>query len=184
MGRPAVALGVGGILAMTVPPLVGAWSDRLNTRFGRRRPIMVAGTLLTFPGLVVLTVANNYLEVIAGCAANVGFDAGDRLFREGDPANVFFLVRHGVVTLETHVPNHGTFDRAVTTSGMNAAVWRGGSLATLLSRAPGAQSVWVFQDGRPYGYVIGAPDFVNARFNGIFPDGIVSTGTIVFVVQP
>ncbi len=29
-----VALGLGGILAMTVPPLVGAWSDRLNTRFG------------------------------------------------------------------------------------------------------------------------------------------------------
>ena len=36
-----VALGLGGVLAMTVPPLVGAWSDRLNTRFGRRRPIMV-----------------------------------------------------------------------------------------------------------------------------------------------
>src|SRR5260370_576784 len=31
-----VALGLGGVLAMTVPPLVGAWSDRLTTRFGRR----------------------------------------------------------------------------------------------------------------------------------------------------
>jgi MFS family permease len=63
-----VALGTGGLLAMTVPPLVGAWSDRLNTRFGRRRPIMVAGTLLTFPGLLVLMVANNYLEIIVGYA--------------------------------------------------------------------------------------------------------------------
>jgi MFS family permease len=60
------ALGVGGLLAVTVPPLVGAWSDRLNTRFGRRRPIMVAGTLLTFPGLLVLMAANNYPEILIG----------------------------------------------------------------------------------------------------------------------
>src|SRR3984893_12057123 len=63
-----VALGLGGVLAMTVPPLVGAWSDRLNTRFGRRRPIMVAGTLLTFPGLLVLMAANNYPEIVVGYA--------------------------------------------------------------------------------------------------------------------
>ena len=54
-----VALGIGGLLAMTVPPIVGAWSDRLNTRYGRRRPIMVAGTLLTIPGLLILMAANN-----------------------------------------------------------------------------------------------------------------------------
>ncbi len=63
-----VALGLGGVLAMSVPPLVGAWSDRLNTRFGRRRPIMVAGTLLTIPGLLVLMAANNYLEIVIGYA--------------------------------------------------------------------------------------------------------------------
>src|SRR5260370_33946371 len=63
-----VALGVGGILAMTVPPIVGAWSDRLDTRFGRRRPIIVAGSLLTMPGLVILAVANNYVEVLVGYA--------------------------------------------------------------------------------------------------------------------
>src|SRR4029077_13512288 len=63
-----VALGLGGLLAVTVPPLVGAWSDRLNTRFGRRRPIMVAGTLLTFPGLFVLMAANNYPEILIGYA--------------------------------------------------------------------------------------------------------------------
>src|SRR6202165_3703036 len=63
-----VALGVGGLLAMTVPPLVGAWSDRLITRFGRRRPIMVAGTLLTIPGLVILMAATNYPEIVVGYA--------------------------------------------------------------------------------------------------------------------
>ena len=61
-----VTLGLGGVLALSVPPIVGAWSDRLSTRFGRRRPIMVAGSLLTLPGLLVLVVANNYVEVVIG----------------------------------------------------------------------------------------------------------------------
>lgn len=63
-----VALGVGGFLAMTVPPLVGAWSDRIHSRFGRRRPIMVAGSLLTLPGLVVLMFAGNFPMVLVGYA--------------------------------------------------------------------------------------------------------------------
>jgi MFS family permease len=62
------ALAIGGLLAMTVPPIVGAWSDRLNTRFGRRRPIMVAGTLLTMPGLLVLMTAHSYPQIIVGYA--------------------------------------------------------------------------------------------------------------------
>ena len=61
-----VALGLGGILAMTVPPLVGAWSDRLSTPYGRRRPIMVAGSVLTLPGLAVIAFANNFPEVLIG----------------------------------------------------------------------------------------------------------------------
>src|SRR5260370_23888670 len=55
-----VALGVGGLLAMTVPPIVGAWSDRLDTRFGRRRPIIVAGSVLTPPRPVVPAVPDNH----------------------------------------------------------------------------------------------------------------------------
>src|SRR5258708_33034777 len=48
-----VALGLGGLLAMTVPPIVGALSDRLHTRVVRRRPILVASTLLPTPALVL-----------------------------------------------------------------------------------------------------------------------------------
>ncbi len=48
------------------------------------------------------------LELIAGCASNVVFAEGERLFREGDPADVFFLVRHGLVALDAYVPNRGS----------------------------------------------------------------------------
>ena len=65
-GAIGFAIGLGGFLAMAVPPLVGAWSDRLNTRFGRRRPIMVAGTLLTIPGLVLLMTAGSYPQIVVG----------------------------------------------------------------------------------------------------------------------
>ncbi|HET7567944.1 MAG TPA: cyclic nucleotide-binding domain-containing protein [Gaiellaceae bacterium] len=47
------------------------------------------------------------LELVAGCGQNVAFDAGDRLFKEGDEADSFYLVRHGLVALEQYVPNKG-----------------------------------------------------------------------------
>jgi CRP/FNR family cyclic AMP-dependent transcriptional regulator len=45
------------------------------------------------------------LELIAGCGRNVIFAAGERLFREGEQANTFYLVRHGLVALDQDVPN-------------------------------------------------------------------------------
>jgi MFS family permease len=63
-----VAAGIGGFLAVTVPPIVGAWSDRLRTRFGRRRPIIVAGSVLTMPGLFLVMAATNYPELVVGYA--------------------------------------------------------------------------------------------------------------------
>jgi CRP/FNR family transcriptional regulator, cyclic AMP receptor protein len=49
------------------------------------------------------------LELIAGCASNVRFREGERLFREGDAADSFFVLRHGTVALETFVPARGPF---------------------------------------------------------------------------
>jgi CRP/FNR family cyclic AMP-dependent transcriptional regulator len=42
--------------------------------------------------------------LIAGCASNRVFHEGDPIFREGDAADTFYLVRHGVVALEINVP--------------------------------------------------------------------------------
>ena len=43
-------------------------------------------------------------KFIAGCARNHRFNAGQYLFREGEAANEFFLVRHGRVALEILPP--------------------------------------------------------------------------------
>ena len=44
------------------------------------------------------------LGLIAGCAQNVGFEAGELLFREGEPADTFYVVRSGRVAIQTRLP--------------------------------------------------------------------------------
>ena len=50
---------------------------------------------------------DNFVKLIAGCARNVRFNAGDYLFRAGEPANEFYLLRHGRVALDIAVPGRG-----------------------------------------------------------------------------
>jgi CRP/FNR family cyclic AMP-dependent transcriptional regulator len=47
------------------------------------------------------------LTLIAGCARNEHVEAGSYLLREGDPADRFYLIRHGAVALELHAPGRG-----------------------------------------------------------------------------
>jgi CRP/FNR family transcriptional regulator, cyclic AMP receptor protein len=47
------------------------------------------------------------LDLLAGCAGNVHFDQGNYLFREGDEADTFYVIRHGSVAVETFVPARG-----------------------------------------------------------------------------
>jgi CRP/FNR family cyclic AMP-dependent transcriptional regulator len=47
------------------------------------------------------------LALLAGCARNVHFDAGEVVFREGEEADTFFVLRHGCVSIESFVPARG-----------------------------------------------------------------------------
>jgi CRP-like cAMP-binding protein len=47
------------------------------------------------------------LTLIAGCAQNVVFEDGAMIFREGEPADTFYVVRRGRVSLELHTPERG-----------------------------------------------------------------------------
>jgi len=40
------------------------------------------------------------VSLIAGCGRNVRFDPDERVYREGDPADTFYVIRHGHVALE------------------------------------------------------------------------------------
>jgi len=60
------ATGIGAIFAITVPPLVGVWSDRITSRFGRRRPFMVVGVALGIVGLFVMMTAGNFTQFVIG----------------------------------------------------------------------------------------------------------------------
>jgi len=62
---------------------------------------MLAGVPL-FEGM-----SGDELDLLAGCGANVHFADGDYLFRKGDPADSFYVIRHGGVTLEAFEPARG-----------------------------------------------------------------------------
>ena len=55
-----------------------------------------------FAGLDAKTLA-----LIVGCASNVKFDAGQLVFKEGEEANHFYIVRHGRIAVEAFSPTHG-----------------------------------------------------------------------------
>lgn len=52
-------------------------------------------------------LGDDALAMMAGCATNVHVPAGEYLFRLGEPADRFFVVRHGRVALELHAPGAG-----------------------------------------------------------------------------
>jgi len=66
-----IATGIGGFLAMVIPPLVGHDSDRLHSRWGRRKPILVAGTLGIVLCLVFLRMASSLPAIVVGFGLTV-----------------------------------------------------------------------------------------------------------------
>jgi CRP/FNR family transcriptional regulator, cyclic AMP receptor protein len=48
-----------------------------------------------------------HLKVLVGCASNVVFNSGQFLFREGEDANQFYIIRQGKVGVETFSPVRG-----------------------------------------------------------------------------
>ena len=58
---------------------------------------------------------SSYVELISGCGRIRSFGEGERLFTSGEPADSFYVLRHGRVALEIHVPARG--DVTVTTIG-------------------------------------------------------------------
>jgi CRP/FNR family transcriptional regulator, cyclic AMP receptor protein len=52
-------------------------------------------------------IPNAFSELVSGCAKNVQFAAGHYLFHEAEPADWFYLLRHGRVALQVTAPGRG-----------------------------------------------------------------------------
>jgi CRP-like cAMP-binding protein len=50
---------------------------------------------------------DEHLALLVGCAKNAVYKAGQFVFREGEDADSFFILRHGKIVVETFVPNKG-----------------------------------------------------------------------------
>ncbi|MDM8521100.1 cyclic nucleotide-binding domain-containing protein [Anaerolineales bacterium HSG6] len=48
-----------------------------------------------------------YQELLAGCGSNVRFNPNEFIFREGQPADKFYLIRHGKVSIDVYMPQRG-----------------------------------------------------------------------------
>lgn len=50
----------------------------------------------------------HYMQLITGCASNVRFKAGTYIFREGEPASSFYIIRQGKVALQAMAAQRGS----------------------------------------------------------------------------
>ncbi len=50
---------------------------------------------------------DRHIQLIAGCSMNVRFEVGQVIFHEGDPADHFYLVREGLVSVQFVIPHRG-----------------------------------------------------------------------------
>jgi GPH family glycoside/pentoside/hexuronide:cation symporter len=60
-----IAIFIPKILIIFVDPMVGSFSDRLNSRWGRRRPLMLAGSLLTSLSMILFFHVPHFAGSIA-----------------------------------------------------------------------------------------------------------------------
>jgi MFS family permease len=60
----AIATSVGVMAALLTNPIAGALSDRTTSRLGRRRPWLIAGTVLSAATLVLLANASSFLTLV------------------------------------------------------------------------------------------------------------------------
>lgn len=52
-------------------------------------------------------MSDDQIKLLVGCAKNVAFKEGEFIFREGEPADSFYFIRHGKVLVESHIPQKG-----------------------------------------------------------------------------
>jgi MFS family permease len=71
----SVVMGVGALVALVANPIIGMLSDRTTSRWGRRHPWTIAGSVIGALGLVVLASAPDVLVMTLGwCLVQAGLN--------------------------------------------------------------------------------------------------------------
>lgn len=69
-------VGAGALMSALTTPLVGLWSDRTRSRFGRRRQFALGGAVVGFAGLALMAVSPNIVLLAASWTlAGAGWNA-------------------------------------------------------------------------------------------------------------
>ncbi len=69
----SLVLGAGAVFGVLTNPVAGRISDRCRSRFGMRRPLLLAGVLIGLTGLVVVALAEDVRQLLVGwCITQIG----------------------------------------------------------------------------------------------------------------
>jgi MFS family permease len=72
----SLVLGSGALVALLANPIFGALSDRTRSRFGRRRPWLMAGMIGGTAALALIAIAHTIAMILLGwCLAQLAFNA-------------------------------------------------------------------------------------------------------------
>ncbi|GAA4161009.1 MFS transporter [Gryllotalpicola daejeonensis] len=89
VGALSLVTGVGAFFAFVANPIAGALSDRTTSRYGMRKPWLLAGVIGGVVGLVIIAVAGAVWQVVIGWAlAQTAFNAAQAAFQAVLPDQV------------------------------------------------------------------------------------------------
>jgi MFS family permease len=94
--------GLSAVVALVVPLIVGALSDRCTSRWGRRRPYIVVGVLVNLVGLAMMAGAYESATPVPSIGADPGYWAVVRLLLSHS-SFLLFLLSYIVVQLGNNI---------------------------------------------------------------------------------
>jgi len=92
-------------------------------------------------------------------------------------------VRHFTIFSVMTRPGVRAFGGELAPHGFTLTTWGGGTIGEAVAAEQSIASLHLWRAGKHYGFIAGAPAFVNRPFRALFPDDYMRPGTVLVVVQ-